>query len=160
MSLIKRKECKTKADYRVVTCPNCGARIEIKTMERRYMFSLLFLVVIVVSVVYLNRNITTTSSTSLSSSQPKSAGVIEKKDEGEKVEAESPEKAKAEAAAQAKDEAIKEKAATQGAEAEQAKLAIKQKVNQRWIHPSSTAAKVLAKENRLNDENEGQGGDG
>lgn len=104
------------------------------------MVSLLFLVVIVVSVVYLNRNITTTSSTSLSSSQPKSAGVIEKKDEGEKVEAESPEKAKAEAAAQAKDEAIKEKAATQGAEAEQAKLAIKQKVNQRWIRPSSTAA--------------------
>jgi TonB family protein len=140
MSLIKRKECKTKADYRVVICPNCGAHIEIKTMERRYMVSLLFLVVIVVSVVYLNRNITTTSSTSLSSSQPKSAGVIEKKDEGEKVEAESPEKAKAEAAAQAKDEAIKEKAATQGAEAEQAKLAIKQKVNQRWIRPSSTAA--------------------
>ena len=140
MSLIKRKECKTKADYKVVICPNCGAHIEIKTMERRYMVSLLFLVVIVVSVVYLNRNITTTSSTSLSSSQPKSAGVIEKKDEGEKVEAESPEKAKAEAAAQAKDEAIKEKAATQGAEAEQAKLAIKQKVNQRWIRPSSTAA--------------------
>jgi TonB family protein len=142
MSLIKRKECKTKADYKVVICPNCGAHIEIKAMERRYMVSLLFLVVIVVSVVYLNRNITTTSSTNLSSSQPKSAGVIEKKDEGEKVEAESPEQAKAEAAAaaQAKDEAIKEKAATQGAEAEQAKLAIKQKVNQRWIRPSSTAA--------------------
>jgi len=68
MSLIKRKECKTKADYRVVTCPNCGARIEIKTMERRYMVSLLFLVVIFASIIYLNRNIAPTSSTSLSSS--------------------------------------------------------------------------------------------
>lgn len=100
------------------------------------MVLLLFLVVIIASVVYLNRNITTTSSTSLSSSQPQSAG----KDEGEKVEPESPEKVKAEAAAQAKDEAIKEKAATQGVDAEQAKLAIKQKVNQRWMRPSSTAA--------------------
>jgi colicin import membrane protein len=140
MSLIKRKECKTKADYRVVTCPNCGARIEIKTMERRYMVSLLFLVVIFASIIYLNRNIAPTSSTSLSSSQPKSAGVIEKKDEAEKVEAEAPEKAKAEAAAQAKVEALKAKVATQGAEAEQAKLAIKQKVNRNWMRPSSTTA--------------------
>jgi colicin import membrane protein len=140
MSLIKRKECKTKADYRVVTCPNCGARIEIKTMERRYMVSLLFLVVIFASIIYLNRNIAPTSSTSLSSSQPKSVGVIEKKDEAEKVEAEAPEKAKAEAAAQAKVEALKAKVATQGAEAEQAKLAIKQKVNRNWMRPSSTTA--------------------
>ena len=139
MSLIKRKECKAKADYRVVTCPNCGARIEIKTMERRYMFSLLFLVVIFALIVYFNRNITTTSSTSLSSSQPKSTGVIEKKDEAEKVEAEAPEKAKAETEAQTKVEALKAKVATQGAEAEQAKLAIMQKVNQSWIRPSSTS---------------------
>jgi colicin import membrane protein len=140
MSLIKRKECKTKVDYRVVTCPNCGARIEIKTMERRYMVSLLFLVVIFASIIYLNHNIAPTSSTSLSSSQPKSAGVIEKKDEAEKIEAEAPEKAKAEAAAQAKVEALKAKVATQGAEAEQAKLAIKQKVNRNWMRPSSTTA--------------------
>jgi hypothetical protein len=140
MSLIKRKECKTKADYRVVICPNCGARIEIKTMERRYMVLLLFLVVIFASIIYLNRNIAPTSSTSLSSSQPKSAGVIEKKDEAEKIEAEAPEKAKAEAAALAKVEALKAKVATQGAEAEQAKLAIKQKVNRNWMRPSSTTA--------------------
>ncbi len=104
------------------------------------MVSLLFLVVIFASIVYLNRNIATTSSTNLSSSQPKSAGVIEKKDEAEKVEAEAPEKAKVEAAAQAKVEALKAKAATQEAEAEQAKLAIKQKVNQSWMRPSSTLA--------------------
>ncbi|MFA5922251.1 MAG: cell envelope integrity protein TolA [Methylococcaceae bacterium] len=140
MSLIKRNECKTKADYRVVICPNCGARIEIKTMERRYMVSLLFLVVIFASIIYLNRNIAPTFSTSLSSSQPKSVGVIEKKVEAEKVEAEAPEKAKAEAAALAKVEALKAKVATQGAEAEQAKLAIKQKVNRNWMRPSSTTA--------------------
>jgi colicin import membrane protein len=140
MSLIKRKECKTKADYRVVTCPNCGARIEIKTMERRYMASLLFLVVIFASIIYLNRNIAPTSSTSLSSSQPKSAGVVEKKDEPEKTEAEATEKEKAVTAAQAKVEALKAKVATQGAEAEQAKLAIMQKVKRNWMRPSSTTA--------------------
>jgi cell division protein YceG involved in septum cleavage len=85
MSLIKRKESKSDADYRVVTCPNCGTRIKLKTMERRYMVLLLLLVVIFASIVYFNRNIATTSSTSLSSSQPKSAGVVEKKDEAEKV---------------------------------------------------------------------------
>ena len=100
----------------------------------------MFLVVIFASIIYLNRNIAPTSSTSLSSSQPKSAGVIEKKDEAEKLEAEAPEKAKAEAAAQAKVEALKAKVATQGAEAEQAKLAIKQKVNRNWMRPSSTTA--------------------
>ena len=104
------------------------------------MVSLLFLVVIFASIIYLNHNIAPTSSTSLSSSQPKSAGVIEKKDEAEKVEAEAPEKAKAEAAAQAKVGALKAKVATQGAEAEQAKLAIKQKVNRNWMRPSSTTA--------------------
>jgi TonB family protein len=138
MSLIKCKECKTEAGYRVVTCPNCGARIELKTMERRYMVLLLVLVVIFAAIVYLNRNIFTTSPTSLSSSQPNSAGVIEKKDEAEKVEAESPEKA--EATVEAKVEALKAKAATQEAEAEQAKLAIKQKVNQSWIRPPSISA--------------------
>jgi len=91
----------------------------------------LFLVVIFASIIYLNRNIAPTSSTSLSSSPPKSAGVIEKKDETEKVEA---------VAAQAKIEALKAKVATQGAEAEQAKLAIKQKVNRNWMRPSSTTA--------------------
>ena len=140
MSLIKRKECKTKADYRVVTCPNCGARIKLKTMKRRYRVSLLFLVVIFASIVYLNRNIPTTSSTSLSSSQSKSADAIEKKDEVEKVEAESPEKAKADAAAQAKVEAQKAKAVAQQSEAEQAKLAIKKKVNRSWIRPASATA--------------------
>ena len=117
MSLIKRKECKTKVDYRVVTCPNCGARIEIKTMKHRYIVLLLFLVVIFASIIYLNRNIAPTSSTSLSPSQPNSDGVIEKKDEAKKVEAEAPEKPKAETAAQAKVEALKAKVATQGAEA-------------------------------------------
>jgi colicin import membrane protein len=96
------------------------------------MVSLLFLVVIFASIIYLNHNIAPTSSTSLSSSQPKSAGVIEKKDEAEKIEAE--------AAAQAKVGALKAKVATQGAEAEQAKLAIKQKVNRNWMRPSSTTA--------------------
>jgi colicin import membrane protein len=139
MSLIKRKESKIDADFRVVTCPNCGARIKLKTMERRYMVLLLFLVVIFASIVYFNCNIARTSSTSLSSSQPKSAGVVEKKDEAEKVEAELPEKVKAEPATQAKVEALKAKVATQGAEAEQAKLAIMQKVNQSWIRPSSTS---------------------
>jgi len=87
MSLIKRKKSKTEAHYRVVSCPKCGARIELKAMERGYLVLLLFLVVIVALIVYLNCNITTTSSTSLSSSQPKSAGVVEKNDEAEKVEA-------------------------------------------------------------------------
>jgi len=140
MSLIKRKESKTEAHYGVVTCPNCGARIKLKTMKRRYIVSLLFLAVIFASIVYLNRNIPTTSSTSLSSSQPKSAGAIEKIDEAEKVEAESLENVKADAAAQAKVEAQKVKAATQRVEAEQAKLAIKQKVNRIWIRPVSTTA--------------------
>jgi len=146
MSLIKRKESKTEAHYGVVTCPNCGARIKLKTMKRRYIVSLLFLAVIFASIVYLNRNIPTTSSTSLSSSQPKSVSVIEKideaEDEAEKVEAESLEnaKAEAEAATQAKVEAQKAKAATQRAEAEQAKLAIKQKVNRSWIRPASATA--------------------
>jgi len=144
MSLIKRKESKTEAHYGVVTCPNCGARIKLKTMKRRYIVSLLFLAVIFASIVYLNRNIPTTSSTSLSSSQPKSVSVIEKideaEDEAEKVEAESLENAKAEAASQAKVEAQKAKAVTQRAEAEQAKLAIKQKVNRSWIRPASATA--------------------
>ena len=140
MSLIKRKESKIEAHNGVVTCPNCGARIKLKTMERRYIVLLLFLVVIFASIIYLNRNVPTTSSTSLSSSQPKSAGVIEKIDEAEKVEAESLEKAKAEAAAQAKVEAEKAKAAAQRSEAEQAKLAIKQKVNRSWIRPASATA--------------------
>ena len=144
MSLINRKESKTEAHYGVVTCPNCGARIKLKTMKRRYIVSLLFLVVIFASIVYLNRNIPTTTSTSLSSSQPKNVSVIEKIDEAEKVEAESLEKAEAEAeaeaATQAKVEAQKAKAAIQRAEAEQAKLAIKQKVNRSWIRPASAAA--------------------
>ena len=144
MSLIKRKESKTEAHYGVVTCPNCGARIKLKTMKRRYIVSLLFLAVIFASIVYLNRNIPTTSSTSLSSSQPKSVSVIEKideaEDEAEKVEAESLENAKAEAATQAKVEAQKAKAVTQRAEAEQAKLAINQKVNRSWIRPASATA--------------------
>ena len=139
MSLIKRKESKIDADYRVVTCPNCGARIKLKTMERRYMVLVLLLVVIFASIVYFNRNIATTSSTILSSSQSKSAEVVEKKDEAEKVEAELPEKAEPEPATQAKVEALKAKVATQGAEAELAKLAIMQKVNQSWIRPSSTS---------------------
>jgi TonB family protein len=140
MSLLKRKESKIEAHNGVVTCPNCGARIKLKTMERRYMVSLLFLVVIFASIVYLYRNVPTTSSTSLSSSQPKTAGAIEKIDEAEKVEAESLENVKADAAAQAKVEAQKAKAATQRVEAEQAKLAIKQKVNRSWIRPVSTTA--------------------
>ena len=137
MSLIKRKESKIKAHNGVVTCPNCGAHIKLKTMERRYMVLLLFLVLIFASIVYLYHNVPTTSSTSLSSSQPKSAGAIEKIDEAEKVEAESLENVKADAAAQAKVEAQKAKAATQRVEAEQAKLAIKQKVNRSWIRPAS-----------------------
>ena len=140
MSLIKRKESKIEAHNGVVTCPNCGAHIKLKTMERRYMVSLLILVVIFASIVYLYRNVPTTSLTSLSSSQPKSAGAIEKIDEAEKVEAESLENVKADAAAQAKVEAQKVKAATQRVEAEQAKLAIKQKVNRIWIRPVSTTA--------------------
>ena len=47
---------------------------------------------------------------------------------------------KADAAAQAKVEAQKVKAATQRVEAEQAKLAIKQKVNRSWIRPASATA--------------------
>ena len=140
MSLIKRKESKIEAHNGIVTCPNCGAHIKLKTMERRYMVLLLFLVLIFASIVYLYHNVPTTSSTSLSSSQPKSAGAIEKIDEAEKVEAESLENVKADAAAQAKVEAQKAKAAIQRAEAEQAKLAIKQKVNRSWIRPASAAA--------------------
>ena len=140
MSLIKRKESKIEVHNGVVTCQNCGARIKLKKIERRYIVLLLFLIVIFVSIIYLYRNVSTTSSTSLSSSQPKSAGAIEKIDEAEKVEAESTEKAKADAATQAKIEAQKAKAATQRAEAEQAKLAIKQKVNRSWIRPVSTTA--------------------
>ena len=104
------------------------------------MVLLLFLVVIFVSIIYLDRNVTTTSSTSVNSSQPKSAGTIEKIDEPKKVEAESLENVKNDAAAQAKVEAQKVKAATQRVEAEQAKLAIKQKVNRIWIRPVSTTA--------------------
>ena len=141
MSLIKRKESKIEAHNGVVTCPNCGAHIKLKTMERRYMVLLLFLVLIFASIVYLyHNNVPMTSSTSLSSSQPKSAGAIEKIDEAEKVETESLENVKADAAAQAKVEAQKVKAATQRVEAEQAKLAIKQKVNRIWIRPVSTTA--------------------
>jgi TonB family protein len=140
MSLIKRKESKIEAHNGVVTCPNCGARIKLKTMERRYIVLLLFLIVIFASIIYLYRNVSTTSSTSLSSSQPKSAVIVEKIDEAEKVETESLENVKADAAAQAKVEAQKTKAATQQAEVEQAKLAIKQKVNRSWIRPVSTTA--------------------
>ena len=141
MSLIKRKESKIEAHNGVVTCPNCGAHIKLKTMERRYMVLLLFLVLIFASIVYLyHNNVPMTSSTSLSSSQPKSAGAIEKIDEAKKVEAESLENVEADAAAQAKVEAQKVKAATQRVEAEQAKLAIKQKVNRIWIRPVSTTA--------------------
>jgi len=140
MSLIKRKESKIEVHNGVVTCPNCGARIKLKTMERRYMVSLLILVVIFASIVYLYRNVPTTSSTSLSSSQPKTAEAIEKIDEAEKVEAESLENVKADAAEQAKVEAQKAKAVAQQSEAEQAKLAIKQKVNRSWIRPVSTTA--------------------
>ena len=140
MSLIKRKESKIEAHNGVVTCPNCGARIKLKTLERRYMVSLLILVVIFASIVYLYRNVPTTSSTSLSSSQPKTAEAIEKIDEVEKIEAESLENVKADAAEQAKVEAQKAKAVAQQSEAEQAKLAIKQKVNRSWIRPVSTTS--------------------
>jgi hypothetical protein len=78
MSLINSKETKIEAHNGVVTCPSCGARIQLKTMELRYMVLLLFLVVIFASIIYLYRNVPTTSSTSLNSSQPKSAGTIEK----------------------------------------------------------------------------------
>jgi colicin import membrane protein len=61
-------------------------------------------------------------------------------DEAEKVEAESLENAKIDAAAQAKVEAQKAKAVAQQSEAEQTKLAIKQKVNRSWIRPVSTTA--------------------
>ena len=138
MSLIKRKESKIEAHNGIVTCPNCGAHIKLKTMERRYSVLFLFLVIIFASIIYLYRNVPTTSSTSLSSSQPKSTGTIEKIDEAEKVEAESLETVKADEAAQAKVEAQKAKAATQRVEAEQAKLAIKQKVNRSWIRPAPT----------------------
>ena len=104
------------------------------------MVLLLFLVVIFASIFYLYRNAPTTSSTSVNSSQPKSAGTIEKIVEAEKVEVESLENAKTDAAAQAKVEAQKAKAATQRIEAEQAKFAIKQKVNRSWILPVSTTA--------------------
>jgi colicin import membrane protein len=142
MSLIKLKERKTEADSKIITCPNCGARIELKTIKRRYLVSLLFVIVLFASIVYFVYTIATTSTTSRStiSSQPKIADVIEKKEEAEKVEAEAPEKAQADAAAYAKVEALKVKTATQEAEVEQAKLAIKQKVNRSWIRPSSTSA--------------------
>ena len=140
MSLIKCKDSKIEAHNGVVTCPNCGARIKLKTMERRYMVLLLFLVVIFASIIYLYRNVPTTSSTSVNSSQPKSAETIEKIDEAEKVEAELLENAKTDAAAQAKVEAQKAKAVAQQSEAEQTKLAIKQKVNRSWIRPVSTTA--------------------
>ena len=142
MSLIKLKERKTEADSKVITCPNCGARIKLKTMKRRYLVSLLFLIVLFASIVYFIYTIATTSTTSRSNiaSQPKIADVIEKKDEAEKVEAQAPEKAQADAEAYAKIEALKAKTNTQEAEAEQAKLAIKQKVNRSWIRPSSTSA--------------------
>jgi len=140
MSLINSKETKIEAHNGVVTCPNCGARIKLKTMERRYMVLLLFLVVIFASIFYLYSNIPTTSSTSVNSSQPKSAETIEKIDEAEKVEAESLKNAKIDAAAQAKVEAQKAKAVAQQSEAEQTKLAIKQKVNRSWIRPVSTTA--------------------
>jgi len=140
MSLINRKETKIETHNGVVTCPNCGASIKLKTMERRYMVLLLFLVVIFASIFYLYRNAPTTSSTSVNSSQPKSAGTIKKIDEAEKVEAELLENAKTDAAAQAKVEAQKAKAVAQQSEAEQTKLAIKQKVNRSWIRPVSTTA--------------------
>ena len=142
MSLIKLKERKTEADSKIITCPNCGARIELKTMKRRYLVSLLFLIVIFASIAYFIYTIATTSTTSRYNiaSLPKIADVIEKKDEAEKVEAQAPEKAQADAAAYAKIEALKAKTTTQEAEAEQAKLAIKQKVNRSWIRPSSTSA--------------------
>ena len=140
MSLINRKETKIEAHNGVVTCPNCGARIKLKTMERRYMVSLLILVVVFASIVYFYRNVPTTPSTSLNSSQPKTVGAIEKIDEAEKVEAESLENVKADAAEQAKVEAQKAKAVAQQSEAEQAKLAIKQKVNRSWIRPISTTS--------------------
>jgi TonB family protein len=140
MSLIKRKESKIEAHNGIVTCPNCGAHIKLKTMERRYSVLFLFLIIIFASIIYLYRNVPTTSSTSLSSSQPKTAVAIEKIDETEKIEAESLENVKADAAAQAKVEAQKAKAATQRVEAEQAKFAIKQKVNRSWIRPVSTTA--------------------
>ena len=89
MSLIQRKESKIEVHNGVVTCPNCGARIKLKTMERRYMVSLLILVAIFAFIIYLYRKVPATSSTSLSSSQPKTAGAIEKIDEAEKVETES-----------------------------------------------------------------------
>ena len=47
---------------------------------------------------------------------------------------------KADAAEQAKVEAQKAKAVAQQSEAEQAKLAIKQKVNRSWIRPVSTTS--------------------
>ena len=140
MPLIKRKESKIEVHNGVVTCPNCGARIKLKAMERRYSVLLLFLVVIAASIMYFYRNVPTPPSTSLSSTQPEISQAIEKIDEAEKVEAESTEKAKADAATQAKIEAQKAKTATQRVEAEQAKLAIKQKVNRSWIRPISTTA--------------------
>ncbi len=142
MSLIKLKERKTEADSKAITCPNCGARIELKTTKRRCLVSLLFLTVIFASIVYFIHTIATTSTTSRYNiaSQPKIADVIEKKDDAEKVETQAPEKAQADVAAYAKIEALKAKKTTQEAEAEQAKLAIKQKVNRSWIRPSSTSA--------------------
>ena len=81
MSLIKLKERKTEADSKVITCPICGARIELKTTKRRYLVSLLFLIVLFASIVYFIYTIATTSTTSRYNiaSQPKIADVIEKK---------------------------------------------------------------------------------
>jgi len=57
-----------------------------------------------------------------------------------KEEAAAKAKAEAEAAEKAKAEAAKARAAAQRSEAEQAKLAIKQKVNRSWIRPASSTA--------------------
>jgi TonB family protein len=140
MSLRKRKESRIEAHNGVVTCPNCRARIKIKTRESRYIVLLLFLVVIFASIIYFYPTVPTTTSTNLSPSQPTTAGPIEKIDEVETVEAEAPENVEADVAAQAKVEAQKAKAVAQQSEAEQAKLAIKQKVNRSWIRPVSITA--------------------
>jgi colicin import membrane protein len=149
MPLINRKKRKTQVEYRVVTCPNCGARIELKTRVRRYrLVALLLLAVIAAAMVYFNRDIATLVSTRLDSSRPQGEEVMEKKDALEKAEAEAEvqaeaeahEKAQAEAAAQAEAEASTAKAETQRSEVEQAKRAIQQKINRNWTRPSSTIA--------------------
>lgn len=147
MPLINRKKRKTQVEYRIVTCPNCGARIELKTRARRYLWvALLLLAVMVAALVYFNRDIATTTSTRLGSSQPQGEGVMEKKDELEKAEAaakaesEAPEKTEAEAAAQAEVETLTAKAEAQRLEAERATRAIQQKINRNWTRPASTTA--------------------